>query len=141
MHQAEGVGLAANQVGERLQVIVLECESNARYPEKGGIPLQIYLNPRIVKYSREKEEDWEGCLSIPGYRGLVPRAKEVTFEAWNEKEEKVRRSVHGFLARIIQHEVDHLNGFFYVDRMPDLKKWLHLDEFNRILKAAVKDRS
>lgn len=139
MHRSEGVGLAANQVGEGIQVIVLECNLSERYPEAEPVPLQTYLNPRIVEYSEAVEEDWEGCLSIPGYRGMVPRSKAVTFEALNEKGELVRRRVTDFQARVIQHEVDHINGLFYMDRMPDLQAWCHLEEFNRRLGLKVRD--
>ena len=131
MRHKGGVGLAANQVGRSLAAFVLECESNRRYPDAGRIPLALYINPKIVECSQRREEDWEGCLSIPGYRGRVPRAREVTFEALNERGELVRKAVSGFQARIIQHEIDHLNGLFYVDRMPDLRTWTHLEEFNR----------
>lgn len=131
MHGAEGVGLAANQVGREVQAIVLECKMNSRYPGRQEIPLEIYVNPRIVQYSSEKMEDWEGCLSIPGYRGKVTRSAEVTFEALTREGRSVKKTVSGFHARIIQHEVDHLSGLFYMDRMNDLQLWMHLEEFNR----------
>ena len=140
MRQAEGVGLAANQVGQGIQAIVLESRENARYPKAPSFPLEIYLNPKILKYSHTKEEDWEGCLSIPGYRGRVPRAREVTFEALTPEGKTVRATASGFHARVIQHEVDHINGFFYMDRMPDLKSWMHLEEFNHLLKREVRER-
>src|SRR4051794_5152023 len=95
MHEAQGVGLAANQVGHDIQAVCLECKSNTRYPDEEDVPLQIYLNPRILEYSEEKEDDWEGCLSIPGYRGLVPRAKEVTFEALTQEGKKVKKKISG----------------------------------------------
>ncbi len=139
MHKNDGVGLAANQVGRDLQVIVLECNLSGRYPDKEDVPLQVYFNPKIVSYSKEKEEDWEGCLSIPGYRGMVPRANSVTFEALDEHGNPVKKTVHGFEARIIQHEVDHINGGFYVDRMPDLKAWMHLDELNHHTNKNIRD--
>ncbi len=131
MYEAQGVGLAANQIAHDTQVIVLECASNKRYPDAGSFPFQAYINPRIVRYSEDKETDWEGCLSIPGYRGLVPRSKEVTFEALTPEGKSVVKTVKGFEARVMQHEVDHINGFFYVDRMEDLKSWTHLDEYGR----------
>jgi peptide deformylase len=140
MHKAHGVGLAANQVGVNERVLVMECDSNKRYPKVDSVALQTYLNARIVKYSKKLEKGWEGCLSIPGYRGIVPRSKSVTFEAMTPDGKKVRKTIHGFEARIMQHEVDHLNGFFYVDRMPDLKGWTHLDEFNQHFKTKIKDR-
>ena len=140
MHKAHGVGLAANQVGVNERVLVMECDSNKRYPKVDSVALQTYLNARIVKYSKKLEKGWEGCLSIPGYRGIVPRSKSVTFEAVTPDGKKIHKTIHGFEARIMQHEVDHLNGFFYVDRMPDLKSWTHLDEFNQHFKTKIKDR-
>ena len=129
MHRCEGVGLAANQVGCGLQAIVLECRSNSRYPGRPNVRLQTYLNPRILRYSKRTVEDWEGCLSIPGYRGLVPRAQKIVLEATTSDGRLVRKTAAGFEARILQHEVDHINGLFYIDRMKNLKSWMHLDEF------------
>jgi len=140
MHRMQGVGLAANQVGLGIQLIVLECEANPRYPQAKGFPLEIWINPRIVEYSKEKEEGWEGCLSIPGYRGVVPRSKRVTFEAITPEGKKAYKTVEGFHARVIQHEVDHINGYFYIDRMMDFRSWMHLDEFNQRLQTHVKNR-
>ncbi|MFA6600392.1 MAG: peptide deformylase [Candidatus Omnitrophota bacterium] len=139
MRAAEGVGLAANQVGKDLAVAVIECKSNVRYPEEDTIPLEFYLNPVIIDYSEEKINGWEGCLSIPGYRGLVARSASVTFEAVDSSGESVRRTVSGFWARVLQHEVDHLNGLFYMDRMADLQNWVHLDEFNKAFETRVHD--
>lgn len=140
MREAQGVGLAANQVGEDCRAFVMECKGNKRYPRVRSFPLQAYLNARIVKYSAAKETGWEGCLSIPGYRGLVPRSRQITFEALTPEGKRVRRTVRGFEARVVQHEVDHLNGFFYIDRMTDRESWMHLEEFNRRLKTRVRDR-
>lgn len=140
MRQAQGVGLAANQVGDARRVFVMECRGNKRYPKVPSFPLQAYLNVRIVKYSKEKVTGWEGCLSIPGYRGLVPRSRWVTFEALTPGGIKVRKTVKGFEARVVQHETDHLNGFFYMDRMKGLKDWTHLEAFNRSFKSSIKDK-
>lgn len=131
MRRAQGVGLAANQVGDSRRILVMECRGNPRYPNRPSFPLQTYLNARIVKYSGKKIEDWEGCLSIPGYRGKVPRSYSVTFEALTLEGTRVRRTVRGFEARVIQHEVDHLNGYFYIDRMRDFTEYFHLEEFER----------
>lgn len=129
MRKADGVGLAANQVGRDLSLCTLECpEHSPRYPQAADFALEVWFNPRIVEFSKETETDWEGCLSIPGYRGLVPRARWVVFDALTPEGKSVRRRLEGFHARVLQHETDHLNGFFYVDRMPDLKTWTHLEE-------------
>ena len=140
MRKAQGVGLAANQVGEGCRAFVMECKGNKRYPRVRSFPLQAYLNVRMVKYSAAKETGWEGCLSIPGYRGLVPRSRQITFEALTPEGIKVRKTLRGFEARVVQHEVDHLNGFFYIDRITDRKTWMHLEEFNRRMNARVRDR-
>ena len=140
MRKAQGVGLAANQIGQNRRVFVMECHGNKRYPKVASFPLQAYVNARIVKYSKSVVKGWEGCLSIPGFRGIVPRSRWVTFEATTPGGLRIRRTVRGFEARVVQHEVDHLNGFFYIDRMRDWKSWMHLEEFNRRFKARVQDR-
>ncbi len=139
MRRAQGVGLAANQVGQNRRVFVMECHGSKRYPKVASFPLQAYVNARIVEYSKQKERGWEGCLSIPGYRGLVPRSRRVTLEARTPGGLKIRKTFRGFEARVVQHEVDHLNGFFYMDRMGGLGDWTHLEEFNRHFKARIKD--
>lgn len=139
MRKQNGVGLAANQIGLPIRAAVLENRTGARYPSSDSFKLERLLNLRIVEYSKKTEEDWEGCLSIPGYRGLVARAKWVIYEAMDETGRKFRRKVSGFHARVIQHETDHLNGYFYMDRMKDLNNWMHLNEFNRLLGLTVKE--
>jgi peptide deformylase len=118
----------------------MECRSNKRYPRRPNFPLQAYLNPRIVGYSKAKLWDWEGCLSIPGFRGKVPRSKQVTLTALTPDGRKIRKTVKGFEARVVQHEVDHLNGLFYIDRMRDFSTWTHLEEFNKRFKYHVSDK-
>ncbi len=140
MRHAQGVGLAANQVGSNQRVMVMECRGNKRYPRGNIFPLQTYLNPRIIRYSRATATDWEGCLSIPGFRGKVKRSRKVTFAARTPDGRLVRKTFRGFEARVIQHEVDHLNGFFYVDRMRNLKSLTHLDEFNQQHQTRILDR-
>lgn len=140
MRGARGVGLAANQIGQNRRIFVIECRGNKRYPKVASFPLQAYVNARIVKYSKSLEKGWEGCLSIPGFRGMVPRSRWVTFEATTPGGLRIRRTVRDFEARVVQHEVDHLNGFFYIDRMRDWKSWMHLEEFNWHFKSHIKDR-
>ncbi len=139
MHDANGVGLAANQVAVDLNALVMESKNSRRYPKASAFPVQFYLNAKIIWASQKMEKGWEGCLSIPGYRGLVPRHQSLTFTALTPEGRKVRKTVSGFEARVIQHEIDHLNGFVYVDRMPDLREWFHLDSFNAKLKQKVRD--
>jgi peptide deformylase len=141
MRKAGGVGLAANQLGFNNCALVMECRGNKRYPRVKSFPLQTYVNARIVKYSRPMEKGWEGCLSIPGFRGIVLRSQWVTFEAQTPEGQIVRKTVRGFEARVIQHEVDHLNGFFYMDRMKGLKTWTHLEEFNKHFGSGIRDNN
>ncbi len=140
MRLAQGVGIAANQVGVGSKIFVMECRGNRRYPQVGSFPLQAYLNPKIIRYSKAKISGWEGCLSIPGFRGKVSRSRQVTLEALTADGRRIRKIFHGFEARVVQHEVDHLNGFFYIDRMDHFKSWTHLEEFNKKFKYAVKDK-
>ena len=129
MHKNEGVGLAANQIGKGIRLVVLECKTNKRYPDADDFSLEVFFNPKITHYSKEKVSGWEGCLSIPGYRGMTPRAKSVTFTALTPEGKKIEKTVRDFHARVIQHEIDHIDGFFYMDRMEDLHHWVHLEEF------------
>jgi len=128
MRKHKGVGLAANQVEKKVPLILLEVRDKKRYPKAPKIPLKIYLNPRILDYSDSVVYDWEGCLSIPGYRGKVPRSKTILLDAWTLDGKNIREVVYGFEARILQHEIDHLNGLFYVDRMSHMKNWISVKE-------------
>jgi peptide deformylase len=110
----------------------MHCEDNPRYPGKEKVRAGVFFNPHIVKRSGRKVVDWEGCLSIPSYRGLTPRSESVVLEAVLSDGRKVRLPFKGFAARIVQHETDHLDGLFYVDRMKDLGMWMHNDEFDQI---------
>ncbi len=124
-----GVGLAAPQVSKSLQIVVLECEENKRYPEGEGIPLTVLVNPVITHYSEETGMGWESCLSLIDFRGLVRRSREVTVTAFNRKGEKADIQATGFLAIVLQHEIDHLNGKVFLDRMEDLTKLAYIEEF------------
>ena len=131
MHEYDGVGLAAPQVHVSGQIAVIEVDENRRYPNEGPIPLTVLINPKILQSGKKQLTDWEGCLSVHEFRGQVPRAESLEVEAYNRKGEKVRIDAHGFFARIIQHECDHLAGKVFLDRMPDLKSLTHLAEFVR----------
>lgn len=124
-----GVGLAAPQVSKSLQIVVLECEENKRYPEGQAIPLTVLVNPVITRYSEETALGWESCLSLIDFRGLVRRSREVTVTAFNRKGEKTVVQATGFLAIVLQHEIDHLNGKVFLDRMEDLTKLAYMEEF------------
>jgi len=140
MYRAEGVGLAANQIGLSHRLFVMDSMASSRYPGRRNVPAQVWFNPRILARSKKQVWDWEGCLSIPGYRGLTPRADSVVFEAQDAVGRRIRRKAGGFEARILQHETDHLDGLVYMDRFPDLSQWTHLDEFNRQTGSRIKDR-
>ncbi len=131
MQEYDGVGIAAPQVHASLQLAVIGVNRNPRYPRAPKIPLTVLINPTIKPASRRQELDWEGCLSIEGLRGQVPRWRSVEVEAYNPKGEKVRFRADGFFARVIQHEWDHLQGKVYLDRMRDLSTLTHLKEYVR----------
>ncbi len=131
MREYQGVGLAAVQVHEPRQVAVLEVADNARYPGKAAVPLSVLVNPKIVPLGDETEEDWEGCLSIPEIRGRVPRYKSLRVTALDREGNELDFVASGFHARVIQHEVDHLRGRVYMDRMPDLTSLTYLTELSR----------
>ena len=131
MGEYDGVGLAAPQVHRSKQIAVIEVKDNRRYPGEAPIPLTVLINPKIVNASKRQVEDWEGCLSVNDFRGKVPRAESLDVEAYNPKGEKIKFHAHGFFARVIQHECDHLAGKVFLDRMPNLSTLSHLPEFIR----------
>lgn len=121
MRHYQGVGLAAPQIGISKQIVVLEVNHNKRYPRAEFIALDILINPQIINLSQQIEADWEACLSLPGLRGRVPRAKQISYQAYNRAGELMKHEVSGFHARIIQHEVDHLNGILYHQQLDNLQ--------------------
>ncbi|MCU7799235.1 MAG: peptide deformylase [gamma proteobacterium symbiont of Lucinoma myriamae] len=120
MRHYHGVGLAAPQIGLSRQIIVLEVADNTRYPQAQAIDLDVLINPEIVHLSEQTEAGWEGCLSLPGMRGRISRSASLTYQALNLTGESVEKTVYGFNARIIQHEIDHLNGILYPQRLNEL---------------------
>lgn len=131
MRDYDGVGLAATQIHIARQLAVIEVRNNLRYPDTPHVPLTILINPRITKRSRALVEGWEGCLSIPDMRGLVPRHESLTCEALDRHGKPITIEAKDFFARVIQHECDHLEGNVYLDRMPHLRSLAHLAEFAR----------
>lgn len=121
MHHLDGAGLAAPQIGVSLRVVVFEVKSNPRYPDAAPIPLTVLVNPVITPLDDEEVEDWEGCLSVPGLRGLVPRFRHVRYTGSDHKGTPIDRTVSGFHARVVQHECDHLDGLLYPRRVRDLR--------------------
>lgn len=118
-----GVGLAAPQIGVGLQVAMFEVTRNPRYPDAEPVPFTVLINPVLTPLSDEIEEGWEGCLSVPGMRGLVPRAVHLRYRGFDADGKPIDRSVSGFHARVVQHEVDHLHGILYPMRMTDLRRF------------------
>jgi peptide deformylase len=131
MHEYAGVGLAAPQVHVGKQVAVLECQAHPRHPEMAPIPLTVIINPVLTPVDEERVDEWEGCLSIPDLRGMTPRYRAVRLEAFGRRGERIELVARDFLARVLQHETDHLNGRVYLDRMRDLSTLCHLQEWSR----------
>ncbi len=115
-----GVGLAAPQIGVGLRVVVFAMASNSRYPNVPSIPLTALINPRWQPLDDATDEGWEGCLSLPGMRGLVPRYQRIQYCGHGANGERIEREVDGFHARVVQHECDHLDGLLYPQRMRDI---------------------
>ncbi len=131
MREYDGAGLAANQVHTLKQIAVIEVQANPRYPEAPEIPLTVVINPVVTPLTDEMEEGWEGCLSVPDMRGMVPRYTAVRLE-YHDREGQLQSVVaKDFFARVIQHETDHLDGHVYLDRMPDLATLTHIAEWQK----------
>ncbi len=128
MRDESGVGIAAPQVARSLQIIIVEYQKNERYPAQDEIPLTVYVNPVITRVSEETSSFWEGCLSLKDLRGLVTRPSAVTVEAVSREGEKIVVAAEGFLAVVLQHEIDHLKGIVFLDRMTDLTQLAFADE-------------
>jgi peptide deformylase len=121
MRALNGAGLAAPQIGVGLQVVIFEVSANPRYPDAQSVPFTVLINPLLIPLSDEMEEGWEGCLSVPGMRGLVPRHTALRYQGFGATGQPIDRSVSGFHARVVQHEVDHLHGILYPMRIRDLR--------------------
>ena len=128
MQAAGGAGLAAPQIGVGLQVVVFGFQRSPRYPDADPVPETILINPLITPLDEEIEEGWEGCLSVPGMRGVVPRYRHIRYRGFDEHGEAIDRTVSGFHARVVQHECDHLNGVLYPMRMRDFTRFGFTDE-------------
>ena len=123
MAHLNGAGLAAPQIGVPLRVVIFGVTRNPRYPDAEEVPDTVLVNPVITPLGEEMEEDWEGCLSVPGLRGVVPRLKKVRYQGFDESGNPIDRSVEGFHARVVQHECDHLDGILYPMRMRDMAQF------------------
>jgi len=130
MKDYDGVGLAAPQVHLDLQLAVIEVPGRDERGE-GAVPLTVLINPRVTKVGDENVNGWEGCLSIPELRGVVPRAKRVLLKALDREGQPLEVETEGFFARVIQHECDHLDGRVYLDRMPHMRSLTYLHEMEK----------
>lgn len=128
MHHLDGAGLAAPQIGVDLRVVIFGFEHNPRYPEAGVVPYTVLINPVLTPIGDALEEGWEGCLSVPGLRGWVPRWSKLRYTGCDPYGWKVDRTVDGFHARVVQHECDHLDGILYPARIKDMGRFGFVDE-------------
>lgn len=123
MHAANGAGLAAPQIGVNLQLVIFGFSNNQRYPDAPAVPETVLLNPVLTPLSDDMEEGWEGCLSVPGLRGVVPRYAKLRYQGVDPYGKVIDREVDGFHARVVQHECDHLNGILYPMRIQDFSRF------------------
>jgi peptide deformylase len=121
MRHLDGAGLAAPQIGVDLRLVIFGFEHNERYPEAEPVPFTVLANPRLTFLDEQEEEGWEGCLSLPGLRGLVPRRTRLRYEGFDAAGQRIDREVEGFHARVVQHECDHLDGVLYPMKMRDFR--------------------
>jgi peptide deformylase len=121
MEAEDGAGLAAPQIGVGLQVVIFGVEKNARYPDAEDVPYTVLINPVVKPLTKETEEDWEGCLSVPGMRGMVPRFSKIYYQGYDQYGNSINRNVDGFHARVVQHECDHLQGILYPMRITNFR--------------------
>jgi peptide deformylase len=123
MRALNGAGLAAPQIGVGLRVVIFGFEENPRYPEADPVPFTVLINPALTPLSPVQDEGWEGCLSVPGMRGLVPRYRDLRYTGFDAAGLPLDRTVKDFHARVVQHEVDHLDGILYPRRIRDLTQF------------------
>jgi len=123
MAHMNGAGIAAPQIGVSLRVVIFGVGSNPRYPDAEQVPYTVLINPTLTPVGQEQEDGWEGCLSVPGFRGVVPRYERLHYTGFDQYGNSIDRLVSGFHARVVQHECDHLDGILYPMRIQDLTKF------------------
>src|SRR4051812_23702796 len=123
MAALNGAGLAAPQIGVSQRVVIFGVAGNPRYPDAEEVPFTVLVNPKLTMLTRTVEEDWEGCLSVPGMRGVVSRYTKLRYTGFDERGQPIDRIAEGFHARVVQHEVDHLDGILYPMRMTDMSRF------------------
>jgi peptide deformylase len=139
MSDYDGVGLAAPQVNVSKRIVIIGSPGSTRYPDAPRIPTMVLINPVIIPLTNETHELWEGCLSVPGLRGLVKRPRKIRVKALNEKGKKVEFIAEDFKAGVIQHETDHLDGILFPERMTDLKLLMFEAEYEKFHEPAETD--
>ncbi len=139
MRAASGAGLAAPQIGVDLQLVIFGFQQNVRYPDAPEVPETVLINPVLKPLSNEIEEGWEGCLSVPGLRGMVPRWTQLHYEGFDQNGNRISRDVDGFHARVVQHECDHLAGVLYPMRIKDFSKFGYTEILFPGMDAAADD--
>lgn len=137
MEAEDGAGIAAPQIGVLKRVVIFGVENeNPRYPNRGSVPVTVLINPVITPLGDGKEDGWEGCLSVPGMRGLVPRFSRIAYRGYDQMGNVIERQADGFHARVVQHECDHLDGILYPQRIEDMTQFGFLEEVSdRMLKS------
>ncbi len=130
MKAMDGAGLAAPQIGVNKRIVVFGIDHNPRYPEAEMIDTTVLINPVIEILDKQIEEDWEGCLSVPGMQGHVPRFRKIRYRATDQNGDPINREAEGFHARVVQHEVDHLDGILYPMRITNLARFGYNDAFS-----------
>ncbi len=128
MAARSGAGLAAPQIGVGERVVIFGVDKNPRYPDAEEVPFTVLVNPQIVLLTREVEDGWEGCLSVPGMRGMVPRYTRLRYTGFDAEGAPIDRVAEGFHARVVQHECDHLDGILYPQRMTDMSRFGFIEE-------------
>lgn len=141
MRDANGAGLAANQIYEPIQICAIEVKDNPRYPYKPNVPLTVLVNPEITPLTHETFENYEGCLSVPDLRGVVERVTEIRVRAWDRHGNELETLVRGLTAGTYQHEVDHLHGKLFLDRVRDTTTLCTWREFERHQQASFAERA
>ena len=131
MKENDGAGLAAPQIGLGMQLVIFGFDSNERYPEADQVPFTVLINPVITPIGDEEEDGWEGCLSVPGLMGVVPRFKKIRYQGKDQHDNEIDREVDGFHARVVQHECDHLIGKLYPMRIRDFSQFGYLDTLTK----------
>ena len=131
MKENDGAGLAAPQIGLGMQLVIFGFDSNERYPEADQVPFTVLINPVITPIGDEEEDGWEGCLSVPGLMGVVPRFKKIRYQGKDQHGNEIDREVDGFHARVVQHECDHLIGTLYPMRIRGVSQFGYLDTLTK----------